>query len=135
MGKREYSAIELAQKLKLFAEESDDIEGLVADFKARGWLSDERFAEQRAHARKSKYGSAKIAHELRQKGVDESLIDEAIASIKPDELENAKAVWQKKFKQAPSNQQEWAKQARFLQGRGFGFDVIKQVLNFKEDDS
>jgi regulatory protein len=51
-------------------------------------------------------------------------------------LDNAKDIWRKKFKKAPDSRDEWARQARFLQGRGFGFDIIKKVLNSKlEDDN
>lgn len=101
---------------------------MLEDLKARGWLSDTRFSEQIVHARQAKFGSAKIAHELREKGVADEIITDAIEPVKERELENAQVVWRKKFKLAPQNQEEWAKQARFLQSRGFGFDVIKQVL-------
>jgi regulatory protein len=134
LGKREYSTTELGQKLKAFAEESDDIPALLADFKSRGWLSDERFTEQLIHARKAKFGSAKVANELREKGVADDLIAEAVSEIKESELENATEVWRKKFKHHASNRNEWAKQARFLQSRGFGFETIKKVLNKQDND-
>jgi regulatory protein len=132
LGKREYSYTELGQKLKAYADEVDDIPALLDDFKARGWLSDARFTEQIVHARQSKFGSAKIAHELREKGVADELIADAIAQVKDNELENATEVWRKKFKAGPKNREEWAKQARFMQSRGFGFDMIKKVLNAAE---
>lgn len=75
-----------------------------------------------------------MAHELREHGVPETLIDEAVAGLRNDELANARAVWQKKFGEPPNNRELWAKQARFLQGRGFGFDIIKQVLNGSPDE-
>lgn len=135
LGKREYSYMELGQKLKAYADEDDDIPALLEDFKARGWLSDARFTEQIVHARQSKFGSAKIAHELREKGVADELITDAIEQVKDNELENATEVWRKKFKSSPKSREEWAKQARFLQSRGFGFDMIKKVLsNNNEDD-
>ena len=55
--------------------------------------------------------------------------------LKDNELHNATEVWRKKFKAPASNRDEWAKQARFLQSRGFGFDVIKKVLNIKDNDN
>jgi regulatory protein len=131
LAKREYSYAELGQKLKAYAEESDDIPALLDDFKQRGWLSDARFTEQIVHARKAKFGSAKVAHELREKGVADDLIVQAVATLKESELTNAQEVWRKKFKASPQNREEWAKQARFLQSRGFGFDIIKNVLNSK----
>jgi regulatory protein len=134
LGKREYSSAELGQKLKAYADENDDIPALLEDFKAKGWLSDTRFTEQIVNARQSKFGSAKIAHELREKGVADHLIAEAIEQVKDNELVNATEVWRKKFKTGPNSREEWAKQARFLQSRGFGFDMIKKVLNATETE-
>jgi len=134
LGKREYSYHELGQKLKTYAEETDDIPALLEDFKTRGWLSDKRFTDQLVHARQVKFGSGKVANELRQKGVADDLISDAIISLKENELSNATEVWRKKFKVPASNRDEWAKQARFLQSRGFGFDIIKKVLNTKAEE-
>ncbi len=118
----------MGKKLKAYAEEADDINALLDDFKARGWLSDARFTEQIVHARQAKFGTAKIAHELREKGVADELIAGAMAQLKDSELENAREIWRKKFKTSPQSREEWAKQARFLQSRGFGFEIIKKVL-------
>lgn len=134
LSKREYSSAELGQKLKAYADENDDIAALLEDFKTKGWLSDVRFTEQIVNARRAKFGSAKIAHELREKGVADHLIADAIEQVKDNELSNATEVWRKKFKSGPNNREEWGKQARFLQGRGFGFDVIKTILNAAETE-
>lgn len=137
LGKREYSYAELSQKLKTFLAEDEDvaeITEILDDFKARGWLSDERFAEQIVHARSHKFGANKIANELREKGVSADLIETAIEQVKENELDNAKEIWHKKFKSIPNSRDEWARQARFLQSRGFGFDVIKKVLNTKDSE-
>lgn len=136
LSKREYSAAELAQKLKAYACEEDDLPALIADFQARGWVSDARYTEQMVHARQAKFGAARVAHELREKGVNDTLIAEAVAGLQENEVERARHVWRKKFKAAPTTREEWAKQARFLQSRGFTFEVIKQILSrHAEDDS
>ncbi|NOT67209.1 MAG: recombination regulator RecX [Methylophilaceae bacterium] len=127
LARREHSAKELHKKLLPHVEEGDDLEALLADFMQRGWVSDARFAELVVNAKQKRYGSLKLAHELREKGVADDLIAEATSAV--DDLENAKIVWQKKYAQTPASREEWAKQARFLQSRGFGFDVIKKVLN------
>ena len=134
LGKREYSYFELTQKLKPFADESDNIPAILDDFKKRGWLSDARFTEQLVHARQSKFGSARVANELREKGVADDLIANALEEVKVNELDFARDVCRKKFKASPSSREDWAKQARFLQSRGFGFDVIKKVLNIKSEE-
>jgi regulatory protein len=132
LGKREYSYKELGQKLKPYIDENDDVDSITAildDFKTRGWLSDVRFTEQMVYARRARFGSSKIIHELREKGVENTLIKCAVEQLKETELASAKEIWQKKYKNVPVNREEWLKQARFLQSRGFGFDVIKKVLN------
>ena len=138
LAKREYSVAELAQKLNTVARQyelnADEIPEILADFKKRNWVSDTRFTEQILHARKSKFGSARIANELREKGVSDELISEAVQDVKENELANAKAVWCKKYDSPPASREEWAKQARFLQSRGFGFEIIKKVINEQEDE-
>jgi regulatory protein len=67
LAKREYSVVELAQKLSTIAKQyeldTEEIPGILEDFEKRNWVSDTRFTEQILHARKSKFGSARIAHE------------------------------------------------------------------------
>jgi len=133
LARREYTRDELYRKLLPYTEESDSLEDLLADFKARGWLSEQRFVEQVVHARSGRYGSRSIAHELRQKGVAEELIEQALPQLKESDLENARAVWVKKFGQLPADAKERAKQMRFLQGRGFSFQVIAKVLENNGD--
>lgn len=111
----------------------ENIKAILDDFKTRGWLSDARFTEQMVHARKSKFGSARVANELREKGVADDLIDDAIASLKETEFDNALAICRKKYHAPPISREDWARQARFLQSRGFGFDIIKKVLNSKQE--
>jgi regulatory protein len=138
LAKREYSVAELAQKLNTVARQyeldADEIPEILADFQKRNWVSDTRFTEQILHARKSKFGVARIANELKEKGVSDELISEAVQDVKENELANAKAVWRKKYDAAPNSREEWAKQARFLQSRGFGFEIIKKVINEQEDE-
>jgi regulatory protein len=132
LARREHSAKELHRKLLPHVQEGDDLEALLQDFIKRGWVSDERFAELVVNARQKRYGSLKLAHELREKGVADEVIVQATEVI--DDFENARIIWQKKFGKASANREEWARQARFLQSRGFGFDIIKRVLNAINED-
>jgi regulatory protein len=50
------------------------------------------------------------------------------------ELERAREAWEKRFSAPPASATERAKQMRFLQGRGFSFDVIRRVVAGTEDD-
>lgn len=125
----------MEQKLSRFAEEDDDLAALLDDFQQRGWLSEQRFTEQLTHARKSRFGSLRIAHELREHGVAEELVEKALAELSNHELDHARSVLQKKFGGLPENHAAWTRQARFLQGRGFSFEVIKQALKPDPDET
>ncbi len=46
----------------------------------------------------------------------------------PDDLERARAIWARKFGAVPENPKEWARQARFLQSRGFAPEVVRRLL-------
>ncbi|MGC2048369.1 MAG: recombination regulator RecX [Gallionella sp.] len=140
LARREYSRAELRGKLLPHAQADADFEqvspvnldALLDDLTARGWLSDERAATQLVHAKRSRFGTQRITHELRQKGIAENLIDEALPQLKETELEAARVVWQKKFGTAPQDEKEKAKQVRFLKSRGFALDVVFKVLRFDD---
>jgi regulatory protein len=110
----------------------EDLDALLDDLTRRGWLSDERAATQLLHAKRGRYGTQRITHELRQRGIDETLIAGALPELKETELATAREVWRKKFGSLPQDQKEKAKQMRFMQSRGFGFEVIARVLRQEE---
>lgn len=140
LARREYSRAELRGKLLPHIQADADFEqafdssghvnldALLDDLTARGWLSDERATAQLVHAKRSRFGTQRITHELRQKGIAEELISAALPALKESELEAARDVWQRKFGIAPKDDKEKARQMRFMQSRGFGFDVIFKVL-------
>ncbi len=128
LSRREHSRIELMRKLAPHTGNPDELTALLDDLQKRGWLSDARFAEQVINARQSRYGSRKLAFELREKGVADDLISAAVVNLHDTELERARAIWERKFGQMPASAHEKAKQVRFLQSRGFDWDVIRKIL-------
>jgi regulatory protein len=140
LARREYSRAELRGKLLPHVQADVDFEqaqpvsldALLDDFTARGWLSDARAATQLVHAKRSRFGTQRITHELRQKGIAENLISEAVPQLKETEFEAAREVWRKKFGIAPQDEKEKAKQVRFLQSRGFALDVVFKVLRLDD---
>ena len=140
LARREYSRAELRGKLLSHVQadadaefapvpiQPADVDALLDDLVARGWLSDARAATQMVHARRSRFGTQRIAHDMRQKGIAEELISAALPELKDNELEAATQVWQKKFGVAAQDEKEKARQIRFLQSRGFSLEVIFKVL-------
>lgn len=134
LARREHTRLELLRKLSAHSEDLEQINQLLDDLQTRGWLSDARYAEQRVHARQSRYGSRKIGYELREQGVSESLIAETLSNLKATEVERARSIWQKKFAAPATTPKERNQQMRFLQSRGFDMDVIYRVVNHVADE-
>jgi len=133
LARREHSRAELARKLRTYASPEEELETLLEDLSRRKFLSDERYAESRAHALSRKYGAARIAHELRAKGLGKELAEQASEAARATEVERAREIWRRKFRVAPRTREERAKQMRFLQSRGFSFDAIRVVVGGKDD--
>ena len=134
LARREHSRAELARKLQAHARREDDLEALLEDLSRRKLLSDERYAESRAHALSRRFGAARIAHELRAKGLDKGLAEQASGAARATEVERAREVWRRKFRVAPKTREERARHMRFLQSRGFSFEAIRAAVGHGEDD-
>ncbi len=131
--RREYSRAELRAKLLLQATPDDNVERVLDELVAQGWLSDSRTVDQLVRLRRNRFGMQRIAYELRQKGIGEDLINDALPQMRDTELEAARSIWQKKFGIAPEDAKEKAKQLRFMQSRGFMPDVIFKILQGADD--
>ena len=134
LARREHSRQELERKLAPRTDNPDEIPPLLDEFERRGWLSEARVVEQTMAARRTRFGAAHIAHELRSKGVSESAIAAAESQLKDGELDAARAVWTKKFGSLPRNASERARQVRFMQNRGFRLETALRIIRHGADD-
>ena len=134
LARREHSRAELRSKLLPHVQEGEDVERVLDDLAQRGRLSDQRAAEQLVNQRRHRFGAQRIAHELRRKGIADTLVDAALPQLRASEFEAAREVWSKKFGMPPHDAKEKARQVRFLQSRGFALDVIFKVLGHSAAD-
>ena len=123
--RREHSRAELVRKLAPHAESEEALNAVVGLLLSKKQLSDERFAEERARSLSRKYGAVKIRQDLKERGVADE-IAQRVSAV--DDLEKARAILQRKYRVAATTREEQAKRARFLQGRGFSYEVIRSVL-------
>jgi regulatory protein len=128
LARREHTPLELTRKLQHAGYAEDEIETTLGELSERGWLSSQRFAENYVIHNQAKFGSQKLAYELRQKGVEESIIQQTLGKAKESELERAREIWRKKFGVPPSNQKEKSQQIRFMQNRGFSMGAALKVI-------
>ncbi len=132
LARREHSRAELLRKLSPHGK-AEDIESVLAELQRHNLQSDSRFAQSYVRSLGQRFGTAKLRHTLRSKGIASEVVETELSGEDlPDETERARAVWARKFAAAPADAREWAKQARFLQSRGFATDVIRRVLKEQE---
>lgn len=135
LAMRDYSVAELTRKLAPHAESPEQLEALLAEFTARGLVSNARFAESLVRRRAERYGVRRIAQELGQHGLDADTVAPLMRDLAAGERERALAVWRKRFGAPPVDLAERAKQQRFLAQRGFSAEVIAWVHRHASDAS
>jgi regulatory protein len=131
LARREHSRRELHDKLlKKGCAEALAVE-TVKRLEQEHLVSDDRFMESLIRARRTRgYGPLRIQKELQEKGVTAEAIEGWLDVSGREWLEDIRRVQRKKFgARLPKSYPERARQARFLQYRGFTYDQIQKVLN------
>jgi regulatory protein len=133
LSRRDFSRAELRARLLRQcpandAEAAAEADRVLDTMEAQGLLSEQRFVEGFVRARAARFGPARLRHELLRRGVSEDRIEAALKLHQHDEYAAAHTLWERRFKSAPTDRREWARQARFLAARGFSHEVIRRVL-------
>lgn len=129
LARREHSRAELARRLAAHAASRAALEQLLDALADRNQLSDERFAEGRVRQLARKYGAARIRLDLIAKGVSADTAARLAAASGDADLERARAILARKYRTPAASAAERARRMRFLQGRGFGHEIIRRLLS------
>lgn len=139
LASREHSRVELRSKLGGGQEDEQTVEAVLDRLLELGLQSDERYAQAYVRSKGLRFGATRLRHELAQRGIAREIVDATLEQLSGDdgigdEIERAREVWSRKFGTQPQDAKEWARQARFLQARGFSPGVIRQVLKESSDE-
>ena len=106
------------------------MERVLDALETQGLLSEARFTERLVDARIGRgQGPRQIREELRRRGIDDSAAREATARDDAYWSERASQARTRRFGDAaPVDVHEWARQARFLERRGFTTEQIRSAL-------
>ncbi len=127
LARRGYSEAELRKKLAGYPEA--EVEAAIARLRDWGYLDDRAYAEAFVRARKARWGPAKLRFALRQRGVDEAVIDEFVDE--EDALLRAVALLARRWARLGGDR---AKAVRFLQSRGFSLEVALAAYRRLRED-
>ena len=134
LSRRDFATSELHQQLTSRGFDADSVAAVLAALSAERLLDDERYAQNYVsfHARR-KQGPVRIGADLRACGLAPELIEAALASG-PDCQALARSTRVARFgARPPSSWAEMARQARFLQYRGFSADHIRAATGADPD--
>jgi regulatory protein len=134
LARRDFACRELCEKLGAGGFDEGTATSVVATLVREGILDDRRYAQNYVayHAGRGQ-GPIRMAAELRRRGLAAELIDAALASG-PDWSALARKVCRAKFgSQPPASWPQRARQARFLQYRGFSSDHIRAATGAEPD--
>jgi regulatory protein len=132
---RDFGRRELADRLTRRGYPAALVETVLAELVADHSLSEDRFVEQfvSQHAARGQ-GPMRIRMDLRERGVDPAAVDQALAATEANWIESARQARRRRFGAAPPGDfRERAKQARFLQYRGFSSEQIRAALGPGDD--
>ncbi len=115
---------------------SDLVEIVIDDLINSGYLDDRKFAEMYVDekTRLNNLGSVRIKYELRQKGIDEDIIEVSLDKAETDYDGLAEIVIKKYPKDKSKDRQTWfRKVAGFLQRKGYNYDSVKKIVDIIEN--
>jgi len=97
----------------------------------KGYIDDEKFTRYWVENRSLTKGTSrrKLTAELRAKGVEQSIIDDALTVTERSEVDELAKVIAKKRARYPDDQKLMA----YLAGQGFSYDDIKQALSRSDE--
>lgn len=129
LARRDMSSEELRGTLRSKAFDEATAAAVIAELTHRGVVNDERYAQNYVAYHSGRgHGPVRIAAELRRRGLAAAAVETALAGG-PDWKVLARKACRAKF--GPQRPQTWAqkaRQARFLQYRGFSADHIRAAI-------
>ncbi len=131
LGRREFSAFELSERLCSKGFPPQAVERVVVQLKQRDLQSDERFVEAFVRSRKARgQGPIRIKIDLQKLAVCDELIASYLQSSDDAWVALAQQVRQKRFGDLKTmSREEKARQQRFLYSRGFSMTQINSAFD------
>ncbi len=135
IGLRMRSVFEIKTRLEKKGFETEIINDVLRDLKKYRYTDDEQFAEAYINDRMnfSPRGKFLIEKELKERGVEENIINKKIEELISEEreIESAKKLAEKKLKTISDKTDRTKidqKIRSYLQSKGYSFDVISKVI-------
>lgn len=145
LARRPRTEKEISLKLREQGYESECVHDCITTLKKQGYLDDREFAKRWAEERLRlhKKGKKMIEHELRQKGIQESVIAQTLSETDDDiEWQGVLALARKKWSTQQIKESEDEKRFQqkrktiaYLMRRGYSFELANKAVDALIDES
>ncbi len=132
VSRRMYSKKEITDKMISKGFSLTAVSGVISVLEEYGYINDDFFTSMYIETYMKKYGLHKIRYELKNKGIDENIIDKHLTSFQNDEY--LLKLIQQKLRGKTLDKELTAKLIRSFAAKGFEYEKIKLCLRkFTED--
>ena len=135
---QERCQFELRRKLRSWGVSEPDAETIIAELIVQGFLSEQRYANAFVSGKYhlKSWGRGKIILQLRQQGISERCIKEALAAVDfsdyAERLAHTAEKWLRTHADVPSQQRFW-KLSAHLYAKGFEADAVQAYIDAQGD--
>ena len=119
LTRRDRSRAEMRAYLERHCSEPETIARLLDELAGRGWLCEDRLADQLIRSRRARSSAKRIRHEMARRGIADDVIAQATAGLEAGDLPSATKLLRKRYRLPPADRTERERQFRFLLNRGF----------------
>jgi regulatory protein len=137
-SKQEKSPADLLDLLKRWGVNRDQHQDILESLRAEGFLNEHRYATAfvRDKMKFEHWGLIKVRYYLRQKGIAQSVCDQALAEIDHIEYRTmvGRELGKKRRTLRGTSREIWAKLARYGASRGYEMDVMQEFLRNEGPD-
>lgn len=119
------------EKLHTFEYDETIIDKTIEFLKSYGYLNDTEYANSfiRSRIKQKRHGRHKISYDLMHRGIDKELSRPILEEYENEEYEGAVYLYNKKSKGKDiTDHKEKAKITRYLQSRGYPYEIIRSVI-------
>ncbi len=129
LAKKPYAEREIKTKLYQKGYSSEAAQKIIENIKEYKLIDDSDYAKTYVDSNKTK-SKREIEFNLSQKGIDKHIIQNAVNDIEnDDEMAKIDTITAKYMKNKPKTGENLQKLFRYLQGKGFEFELIKNKIS------
>ena len=121
--------------LERHCSDAETVSRLLEELSARGWLCEDRLADQVIRLRRARSSARGIRHALARRGIADDVIAQSTAGLEAGDLPSATELLRKRFPLPAADRTERERQFRFLLNRGFDRGIASKAVHAAWNDA